>query len=278
VTSRSRPLRARLLALGLTLFAVSGVALADGAPATSSGPQSWPVTTGVTIHVEPLAGATPMTDDALPVVDLSQVAGAKIVLRKGVSRVNTGPNAAQHPFDTLVAVCATAPSEHFSVELEPMVFSKLNDIVRADLSKGTTIDRFEEGQSTDQGGKTEETFSAQAHLDGLPPGDASTPKKRADGRHSLAFVDGGAEIVVCTVECAEMTADSARVCPAVVASSHLDGTFASPPSSSFFGRLGAAVLKKPLGGLGLLLGFALVLGGLVVAAFGGRRASGQTAS
>ena len=232
--------------------------------ATPSSPAAWAAMDGVTIRLALPSGAEAVPEAELPKLDLAGVEDAKISLRKGVRRLTASPD---HLSDVVAAVCATAPGARLPAEAVPIVLDKMGEMAKADTSKTTSIERFEDGVAAEALGRWEQSFALDGHL---AAAGARLPV-HADGRRLVGFVGSGPEALVCAVVCTEVSLESARVCPAVIASVRFEGAFVTPPRASFGGRVLFAAVRRPLPAAGALVGLLLFVAGLLTALIPPRR-------
>ncbi len=89
---------------------------------------------GLTVTVARREGWAPMTGDEAPKIDVSQVPGAGVSLRRGWTRRLETP--APHE-DRLILVCAEAPSDHYVAGAESLVFDRMNALAKATLPRSS---------------------------------------------------------------------------------------------------------------------------------------------
>lgn len=230
-------------------------------------PLSWAIDGGGTVSVQAPQGATALEADALPRVDASGVTGLKEVLKKGVARAQaTSP---EHSNDLLYAVCVKVPSAQLGPGSELLVLDKLNDAAKKEIGKSARLDQLVEGNPVDVGHTTRQTFTADA-----APTTPSKHRYRVEGLHVVGYVGEVADMLICSVACAEQSSEAARICPKVMATAQVSAAFVAPPRPGIATRLGQAMLRKPAPAAGLLGGSLLALLGLLLAAIPPRRQQG----
>jgi hypothetical protein len=255
----------------------------DGAAGSSGGPSRagwstlgapvrWETTEGGAAVLALPPGAAAMPVESLPSPDLGGVAGARVVLRKGVGR---GPSTAEHISDSVYAICAKGPAGQMVPGMESVVFERLNELARTELGKGgTSVDSFQASEPREDGLLTVAGYTAEARLGPVAGGDGATPrlKMRAEGKHVLGYVGEPADVLVCSIACTELSSERSRICPALLEGARIDAAFVQAPRPSLPSRLAFAVVRRPLSAVGAVLGGLMVLLGGLVAAWPARKA------
>ena len=259
------PLRscAFLVLAGLTVAGLVGAS--DPAPG-KGGVQSWEAGDGVKLRFKALPGPTPIASAALPAVDLAQLPGSRVVLRKGYRHAGGGP---EHLGASVYAVCLRGPSSDLPGDPEEVAFDKLDERAEAELKKeGAQIDQFASRSSSHQGHLAVRPFSGEA----TPPKARSGIKDRLVGKHFVGFLETPPEILVCSFACVETSTSSSLVCGPVVEGVALEGAFVAPPKPGLLASVAHASTRRPLPAVGLLLGALLSLVGVGIVVFPGKKA------
>lgn len=266
-------MRRRSQAAGAMLAAVGVVAVARAndplPPSQGSSSGAWEAGSGVVVRMPLPPAAQPVASAALPQADVSQVSGAKIVLRRGVTR---GVSSPEHLSETLHALCVRAPGSHFVPGVEDTAFEKLDSGVQAELARTSGhVEQFSPGKSVSVGHTIEQPYSGT----GSPAGVASRPgmRNRLEGKHVLGFVGEPPEMIVCTLACVETCTEGNQLCPGVIKAARVEAAFVPQPRPGLLARAAFTASRKPLAVLGLLLGGLLALAGVAVAAWPGRAAA-----
>jgi hypothetical protein len=243
---------------------------AGGPPGAASGASSaaairWEAGPGVALALVPLPQSTPLHDKALPEVDLGSFPGAKIALRRGLAHSG---GSLEHTSDALKVVCARGPGASLTSEMRLLAFEKLTDAARAEESRNNAqVEAIDTGDIREEGPLSVQPFSGRVSP---ASGDPSNHHRRFEGKHIIGFTGDGPEAVACVVLCSELSADGARVCPGLVASAALQGSWVAPPGHGLLGRLARASQRRPIPALGLLTGVGLMLAGLVLTVWSAR--------
>lgn len=158
------------------------------------------------------ATLAPVSDAALPTIDVSRLPGARLVTRIGWSDDATPVAARTEVF----VLCAEAPSAHFAPGLEEMAFSYASSFARRHLEPtGLTVWHGSAPTSGDA------RFTQRVSAEG---------SRRAELVHVLAFVGDARDVALCTLACVEPK--DARACDGVLATAEPMGAFvAAPPPS-----------------------------------------------
>ncbi len=244
-------MRARLAAAAV-LVATSGVAWAEPprAEALAVG--------GVTVGFSVPAAATAVPSDALPRLEkeLASVPGAKISAQRGFAR--SGDHG-----ESMLVTCISAPADDWTPEFEPTLFDKVGDAMKSELSKRARWDSFVVSPAVGDGLVQYAPVGGEGSRETAAAGE----RAYADGRVALAFYeDGGPKALVCVALCEETAQAAARACPPLGKSLRLSGAIVQPPQPSVAARTLAAVARRPLSGVGVLVGLALMAIGVVVLA------------
>jgi hypothetical protein len=198
------------------------------------------------------AAAREELEGALPVVDVSGLAGARVLLRRGFAGVAEGEGVA------LRAGCVAGPSDRWAPGVEDLVFDRATSIARgviaADIKELSAAPIKAEGRLLSQ------RFQGQGTRREAPS------EVSIEGRHVLAFAGEDREAVLCTLVCIEPSGRAPR-CATLVEAASLEGALmeAPPPSLLVRALIAAATHPARAGAL------AVVLGALVVAVILARR-------
>ncbi|MFO0661530.1 MAG: hypothetical protein U0165_17115 [Polyangiaceae bacterium] len=241
---------------------LSGVAMAVD-PASSGAPtgNGWAISeTSNSIKVPVPPNAKPEKEEKLPTIDISMVAGLKVLLRRGVAWGT--PEEIEQGHNRVLAVCARAPSSAWSPGAEELVFSKMNEMIRDELQKRGPVD------GGVQEGLNEETARgyyqvAKSHTQAT----TSKPGLSVEARHMIAFVGEKSDVLACTAVCSEKTSDNG-FCSQVSAQASIEGPVMSPPKGSFGARLSVGLARHPVGAVGVVVGALMMFAGLVVFGLG----------
>lgn len=195
---------------------------------------------GASLRVTLPGGAERVAEAALPVVDVSNLPGARVPIRAGF----------QADHEALWVVCAAAPSRGWAPGVEPIVMARASQIARSAL--GGEVTRFEAGDiaAGSAGIAFEQRFQAEARRAGAP--------MEARGRHLLGFAGEAHEAVICSMVCVEPA--GAGRCGGLVDRARAEGTWTGAPPPSLLVRaiLGAAERPRAAGAIAGALLLALV--------------------
>ena len=218
------------------------------------------VAPGVRLRLPDLPGAREEPAGALPPVDLSAIAGARITLRRGLeipgaTAAAPGAKVAVHgaPLNLaaslrLRALCATAPSDRWAPGVEELVLDRATALARGAVAGA--VERWEVAPSAWTGQRFEQRFEASARDGGAPIA--------VRGVHLLGFAGPDRVALLCTALCAEPGPDpAARVaappghCAPILDALALEGALAPPPPPSLLARgiLQAAEHPAPVAAL-----------------------------
>ncbi len=150
-------------------------------------PEILPLVASASLFVRPPEGAAREADDALPVVDLSNLPGAWIAARRGY----------RSDAQVLRVLCAAAPARGWATGVEEMVLARATQLARGAL--GGEVTRFTTGECTAVGSRFEQSFAG-----GVRHGEVALA---VHGRHWLGFAgDDPRDAVLCTLVCTERDA------------------------------------------------------------------------
>ncbi|MEZ4307165.1 MAG: hypothetical protein R3F14_03860 [Polyangiaceae bacterium] len=158
---------------------------------------------GVKLRLTVGPAATEEADSALPVVDVSAVPGARVVMRRGFTM----------PEAHVRAACVTAPADRWAPGIEELVLGRATGLAIGGL--GAKIDRWEPGAIRAEGGRFEQTLTGRAG-----------EREAAWIRHELVFVGSDHDALLCSVGC------EGAACREVVSSVAIEGTLVGPPPPS----------------------------------------------
>ncbi|WP_437607945.1 hypothetical protein WMF20_44830 [Sorangium sp. So ce834] len=211
---------------------------------SSSASELHGVALGLSLRLSLPAGARDAPPDALPAIDVSAIAGAKVTLRRGVEADDV----------SLRAVCATAPSQRWVTGLEELVLDRASGLVRGAL--GVTIERWEAGPIRSLEQRFEQPFEAA--------GRAGERAVAIRGRHVLGFAGSEHDAALCSVVCLEPAQGTGARCGALLGATEIEGAFVAPPAPGLLVRAIFLAAEEPLAaaaGLGVLAaaGVAVVL-------------------
>ncbi|KYF74067.1 hypothetical protein BE11_01920 [Sorangium cellulosum] len=174
---------------------------------SSIAPEVHGVVPGVALRLSLPAGARDTPAEALPAIDVSAIAGAKVTLRRGVDADGL----------SLRAVCATAPSRQWVTGLEELVLDRATGLVRGAL--GVAIERWEAGPIRADARRFEQAFEGA--------GKAGERATAIRGRHMLGFAGSERDAVLCSVVCLE-PAQGAR-CGELLGATGIEGALVEAP-------------------------------------------------
>lgn len=201
----------------------------------------------------------------LDIPDLAQVPGAKTVIQRSWSQ---GTKTSE-----MFLVCATGPASDWAPGMESLLMERLNAIANTELAKRMTVSTFSPGQLEETAPIFVQPFEAQGKAGGdrkegavrvleVDPLDNKRADVAANGRHTLAFLDDPARVLVCSAACVEPVGGRG-VCPQSIASIHLQGQLAEEPLPTITGRLILGIKRRPAALLGTALGLMLALVGVL---------------
>lgn len=216
---------------------------------------SWEAGPGASVQFQGLPGPSPIVSASLPEISTTDLPNARVALRQGVFHAGSGP---EHQGVSIYAVCLRAPASGLPPDLDSVALDRMNEKIEAELKKdGAQIDSFSPGRSIEQGHLTVVSFAGEATPAKLLPG----VKKRLQGKNFIGFLGDPPDALLCSVACVETSTSNNIYCNEVVKSFALNGNFIEPPQPSFFSAFGYAILRRPGGAIGLVLGALLsVLG------------------
>jgi hypothetical protein len=174
--------------------------------------------------------------------------------------------------------------------MEQLVFDRMNQMARDELSKHGSLDVFEPGPLQNRGTYYRQTFKARGELgEGHGKGQVRVlAEDRPDRPHNhsrnlglqvLTVPVGTHQMVACSLSCGETDRPDQKVfsCDGSILSFEPLGDLASEPSISTVGKFIAGVRRQPLSGVGIFAGLLMVVAGIVLAARGLMRASSAKA-
>ncbi|WP_437733036.1 hypothetical protein [Sorangium sp. So ce1335] len=202
------------------------------------------VAPGVALRLSLPAGARDAPADALPAIDVSAIAGARVTLRRGVDADGL----------SLRAVCATAPSRQWVTGLEELVIDRATALVHGAL--GAAIERWEAGPIRAVGDRFEQAFEGAGKV-----GERAVAIR---GRHVLGFAGSEHDAALCSVVCVEPAQGAGGGCGEVLGATGLEGALVAPPDPGLLVRAIFAGAEHPaaaIAGMGVLAaaGVAVVL-------------------
>jgi hypothetical protein len=243
---------------------------------------------GMSVRIAAPKGWVGQASDA-SFLDVSELPGAKVAL----SRAWTGPRQSEGELgrvypDSMLLVCVQAPPSEWAPGMEELVFERMNQLVRDELGKKSSLDSFSAAPAQRRENHFRQTFQAHGELGAghrrgearvLTPERADRPHNHArdTGLHILAVPVVSQQMVACTLACGETEHPDQKVfaCDASVSSIELLGELSAEPEMTFAGRFVVGVRKHPVTVLGMAVGVALMLigaGAVVVAMLRARAA------
>ncbi|WP_437966823.1 hypothetical protein WMF04_45880 [Sorangium sp. So ce260] len=194
---------------------------------SSSASELHGVAPGLALRLPLPAGGRDAPPEALPAIDVSAIAGAKVTLRRGVDADGLA----------LRAVCATAPSRQWATGLEELVLDRASGLVRGAL--GVTIERWEAGPIRALSQRFEQPFEGA--------GRAGERAVAIRGRHVLGFAGSEHDAALCSVVCLEAPAQGAGArCGALLGATEIEGAFVAPPEPGLLVRAIFLAAEEPL--------------------------------
>ncbi|WP_437952357.1 hypothetical protein WME98_17555 [Sorangium sp. So ce296] len=211
---------------------------------SSSASELHGVAPGLALRLSLPAGARDAPPEALPAIDVSAIAGAKVTLRRAVEADDV----------SLRAVCATAPSRRWVTGLEELVLDRASGLVRGAL--GVAIERWEARPIRGIEQRYEQPFEGA--------GRAGERAVAIRGRHVLGFAGREHDAALCSVVCLEPAQGAGARCEALLGATEIEGAFVAPPAPGLLVRAIFLAAEEPLAaaaGLGVLAaaGVAVVL-------------------
>lgn len=217
-----------------------------------------PVAPGIRLRLPAIPGVREEPAAALPPVDVSTLAGARITLLRGLEVPAAAAAAPADPAHAATApvllriVCATAPSDRWAPGVEELVLDRATALARGAVAGA--VERWDTAPRAWTGQRFEQRFEASARDGG------ATLAIR--GLHLLGFAGEDRVVLLCTALCAEAVQDRAAGaaappwrCSPLLDAVALEGALASPPPPSLLARgiLAAAEHPAPVAGLLALL-------------------------
>lgn len=185
---------------------------------------------GVALRLSLPAGARDTPAGALPAIDVSAIAGARVALRRGVDADGL----------SLRAVCATAPSRQWVTGLEELVIDRAAGLVRGALgaSLGASIERWEAEPIRAVGYRFEQAFEGV--------GKVGERAVAFQGRHALGFAGGEHDAALCSVVCVEPAQGAGGRCGELLEATGLEGALVAPPEPGVLARAIFAGAEHPV--------------------------------
>jgi hypothetical protein len=213
---------------------------------SSTDPDPIPLVAGASLLVRPPEGAAREADDALPVIDVSNLPGAWIAARRGY----------RSEVATLRVCCAAAPASGWATGVEEIVLARATQLARGTL--GGEITRFTVGESAVVGPRFEQGFEgAVRHGDEV---------LAVRGRHWLGFAgEDPRDAIVCTLACTESEAATPGICAGLLAAATPVGAWVEAPPPSVVARALLLGAERPREAAGLLFVASLAAAALVIA-------------
>ncbi|MDW8249586.1 MAG: hypothetical protein RMJ98_09820 [Myxococcales bacterium] len=225
----------------------------------------WDAGPGAKLRFQGFPSATPPDSAALPQVDLTELPGSRIVLRRGVQQTSSGLD---HQGASLFAVCLQAPSTALPPHADEVAFDRMEVRIREEFTRdGAQMNLFAPGPRVELGKLQVLPFSGEA----TPLKARSGIKKYLRGKNFVGFVGEPPEILVCSFACVETSTVPHTLCGPVVESASLEGVFVPPPRPSALVRAALRVRERTVPALGLLLGALLIFAGAGVVLWPARR-------
>ncbi|MGK3988075.1 hypothetical protein WME99_33840 [Sorangium sp. So ce136] len=183
------------------------------------------VAPGLGLRLPLPAGARETPPEALPAIDVSAIAGARVTLRRGVDADGL----------SLRAVCATAPSRQWVTGLEELVLDRASGLVRGAV--GVAIERWEAGPIRALSQHVEQPFEGA--------GRAGERAVAIRGRHVLGFAGSERDVALCSVVCLEPAEETGGPCGALLGAAEIEGAFVAPPEPGLLVRTIFAAAEHP---------------------------------
>ena len=229
------------------------------------------VSDGIALRITPAEGWTAEDFTEINIDELKQVHGAKALFKRVWK---SSPPPGRIPLSRLTVVCATAPSEEWSQSMLGLVFERLGEVAKAELSEWMNVGSVTPGpventsllytQSFDAkgsaGGQRRQGSVRVLEVDNLEDGRIPVA---GNGRHLMGFVSNPDRVLVCSATCIEPERRTERICPSVIASIGLDGPLVPEPSSSAIGSFVMAIRRQPAALFGIAGGLLITLIGLL---------------
>jgi hypothetical protein len=175
-------------------------------------------------------GSREEAEAALPAIDVSGLAGAKVALRRGF----VGQEGV-----SLRAGCVMGPSDKWAPGVEELVLDRATSMARRALEADIT--RLDVGPIQPEG----RLFTQLLH------GQATRHEATVviEGRHALGFAGEARDAVLCTVVCVAPVGRAPALpsaCEELARASSLEGALTEPPPPSVMIRLILASAERPL--------------------------------
>ncbi|WP_437589455.1 hypothetical protein [Sorangium sp. So ce1000] len=193
---------------------------------SSSASELHGVAPGLELRLSLPAGARDVPKEALPAIDVSAIAGAKVTLVRGIEADGL----------SLRAVCVTAPSRQWVTGLEELVLDRASGLVRAGLGVG--IDRWEAGPIHALSQRFEQAFEGA--------GRAGARAVAIRGRHVLGFAGSERDAALCSLACVEPAQGAGARCGALLGATEIEGAFVAPPEPGLLARAIFLAAEQPL--------------------------------
>lgn len=193
---------------------------------SSSASELHGVAPGLGLRLALPAGASDAPKEALPAIDVSAIAGAKVTLLRGVEADGL----------SLRAVCVTAPSRQWVTGLEELVLDRASGLMRGGL--GVAIERWEAGPIHAQSQRFEQAFEGA--------GRAGARAVVIRGQHVLGFAGSEHDAALCSLACLEPAQGTGARCSALLGATAFEGTFVAPPEPGLLVRTIFLAAEQPL--------------------------------
>jgi hypothetical protein len=200
-------------------------------------------------------GSREEAEAALPAIDVSGLAGARVALRRGFVR-QEGEGV------SLRAACVIGPSDKWAPGVEELVLDRATSMVRRALETGADADihRLDVGPIQPEGRLFTQLFHGQARRHEVTV--------VVEGRHALGFVGEARDAVLCTVLCVAPLGQAparASACEDLARATSLEGALMEAPPPSVMVRLILVSAERPLAA-GIVLAVLAVLAVAVILA------------
>ncbi|XXX75869.1 hypothetical protein WMF30_50285 [Sorangium sp. So ce134] len=193
---------------------------------SSSASELHGVAPGLALRLSLPAGARDAPPEALPAIDVSAIAGARVTLRRGVEADGL----------SLRAICATAPSRRWVTGLEELVLDRASGLVHGAL--GVAIERWEAGPIRALSQRFEQPFEGA--------GRAGERAVAIRGRHVLGFAGSERDAALCSVVCVEPAQGAGGRCGGLLDATGIEGAFVAPPEPGVMVRAIFFAAEEPL--------------------------------
>lgn len=212
-------------------------------------------------------------------IDLSGLTGARVVLARSWVAPKPGtPETGRVYADSMLLVCVEAPAAEWAPGMEDLVFDRMNQMAREELSRHASLDNFDAAPPHHLETHYKQTFKAHGELgEGHSKGqvrelhedrpDRPHNHARNVGAHILTVPAGTQQMVACTLSCGETERPDQKsfACDASVASFEPLGDLSSEPSVTTLGKFLVGIRRHPLSGVGIVLGLVMIVAGIALA-------------